>query len=317
MFIANQTMAQVALTRGFVTEEDLAVAVVARCRYAVAGSQQSLVAAELCDSRELPPIFKTPTWGGTSVTASGTVHGPPSPPFERGVELRVGSVVRRLRVCGDRRWSVGAAGQLVPGVARPFEGIRLGFDRAFGGAYDVAPGIDPKTKLPDPGGPVRFQLNPIGVGFYRDARHAEGRPLPNIEDHDEPIRRWDDRPTPAGVSPCPDHHALRLLGCDSGASDADFARLQHHAPPSLIFGDLAAGTELAVLGVGSGPLFFTLPAMPAVVATLPSTRLSPWRVRSVDLDCDASVVDVTSSVEFVCRPEGLPRWIYVTPTNRG
>jgi hypothetical protein len=99
------------------------------------------------------------------------------------VGFRVGPVQKLLRVFGDRTWSAGRPSDPLPFVAMP-----LIYERAFGG-------VDQRSPQPDKDWDWR---NPVGVGFAAEEAHLEGVPLPNIERSDSLIRRWDDRPAPAG-----------------------------------------------------------------------------------------------------------------------
>ena len=124
----------------------------------------------------------------TDVLLLGEAHAPGGVPVTRlDVGFRVGPVVKRLRVTGDRFWQGGAPSQPAPFVRMP-----ICWERAYGG-------IDPGSRAgPQPQWDER---NPIGTGFSLDAAHAEGLPLPNIEYPDQPVKALNDRPVPAGFGP--------------------------------------------------------------------------------------------------------------------
>src|SRR6185437_2934942 len=206
-------------------------------------------------------------WHGVSVTAAGHASGPPSPPFVCPVIFRVGDVERRLIVFGERCWERRFGGSLEASPAAPFDRIALGFTRAFGGGYDLPPGLLPGTDLPHPGLRVSYPLNANGVGFYPDERAAVGSPLPSIERPDQLLRRWNDQPEPAGFTPCPDLVAWRMRDEAAGraqqpepAQALPFTlptlRIQHHAPPWLIFDDVPVGTPIELHGLRASPLRF-------------------------------------------------------------
>lgn len=106
------------------------------------------------------------------------------------VGLRVGPVLKVLRVFGDRRWRV--IGMTDP---QPFEMMPLVYERAFGG-------VDAKSKQPDKDWDWR---NPVGTGFAVAGSHATGMPLPNVEDPKRLIRSWSDLPAPAGFGAIASH----------------------------------------------------------------------------------------------------------------
>lgn len=92
-----------------------------------------------------------------------------------------------LLVSGDRWWLDPAGGKA--SEPRPFSEMPLGYERAFGG----------------PG----FLANPAGKGAHLEGREAIERPLPNIEDPRDLVKRPQDRPAPAGFGPLSAHWAHR------------------------------------------------------------------------------------------------------------
>lgn len=115
------------------------------------------------------------------------------------VELRIGpSFVFKMLVYGDRKWTR-EGWSLVPDNPKAFERIPLTWNHAFGGTCKVD-GLD-----------FPSSANPKGLGFYWEKEQAEGQPLPNIEDPDNLIRKWDDRPKPVGTAPYPRYWELRIL----------------------------------------------------------------------------------------------------------
>jgi hypothetical protein len=132
----------------------------------------------------------------TDVLLLGEAHAPGGAPVTQlEVGFRVGPVLKRLRVTGDRVWQGGA-----PSPPRPFATMPIGWERAYGG-------IDPGSR--DSPQPQWDERNPIGTGFMLDAAHAEGLPLPNIEYPDQPVQAWSDRPLPAGFGPLGAHWLQR------------------------------------------------------------------------------------------------------------
>jgi hypothetical protein len=124
----------------------------------------------------------------TDVLLLGHAHAPRSEPLtELDVGFRVGPVVKRLHVSGDRKWQ-----GRTPSKPEPFVKMPLTYERAYGG-------IDPASQdTPSPQWDVR---NPLGTGFALHASRIDGMKLPNIEYPDQRLRNWEDRPAPASFGP--------------------------------------------------------------------------------------------------------------------
>ncbi len=67
----------------------------------------------------------------------------------------------------------------------------LVYERAYGG-------VDAKSEDYDKDWDWR---NPVGTGYAISSHNAAGLCLPNIEDPNDLIRSWKDRPAPAGFGP--------------------------------------------------------------------------------------------------------------------
>ena len=103
------------------------------------------------------------------------------------VMLRVGQVKKVIRVFGDRHWQ--CAGRLLPehsSVPKPFVTMNLVYERAFGGI--------------DMEGGGYCAENLVGRGFIakKSKKSLDGLPLPNLEDPNNLIKSWKDRPKPVG-----------------------------------------------------------------------------------------------------------------------
>jgi hypothetical protein len=101
--------------------------------------------------------------------------------------FRVGPLVKRVRVVGDRVWHGGAMS-----APQPFTKMPILYERAYGGADPASRGTD------SPQWDVR---NPLGTGFALSSSGLDGLSLPNVEYPDQPLRSWRDRPAPAGLGP--------------------------------------------------------------------------------------------------------------------
>jgi hypothetical protein len=329
MFLRNKTSLPVALAKGHVTDELAVAALVTLSAYAIEnGRLRTLESPPEAGAQDPPDTSRCLVWEGVSITAAGHVRGPRAAPFVRHVELAVGPVVRRLAVFGDRVWERALGGGLVASDAQPFDAIELSFARAFGGGFDVPPGTLPGTDLPHPGFRQDHTFNPRGVGLYADEARALGAPLPNIERPGELLRRWDDSPEPAGLSPCGDLVGWRVHAeeapklrahLDRGGLLAEMPlrlpsfRLQHHAPPDLVFDTLPVGTEIKLSGLGGAPLRFALPSCPAqaiVRGRKGEVDVVP-RLRAVHVDADRALALVVHDLAFRYDPRRAPTWVRI------
>lgn len=123
---------------------------------------------------------------------NGTAYAPRGrPETEVEVGVRVGSLVKRFRVIGNRVWTRGARGP-IPSQPEPFLQMPITYDVAFGGTDETE---EPHTA---------YRFNPVGRGYhhrpYKDS--VWDRPLPNTEELGYSVNdpRGDYRPMSYG--PC-------------------------------------------------------------------------------------------------------------------
>ena len=148
MFIRNKTRNRVGLARTVVNDELSAASAVVFSRYRIESDRLVWLEEPPVRSPASPPDpLAFPLWKGVSVTAIGQVVGPPRAPFIRQVNISVGDEVRRLAVFGGRRWRKTLGGDLVASDPEPFDTLPLVFTRAFGGFYNMTPGLFPGTNL--------------------------------------------------------------------------------------------------------------------------------------------------------------------------
>lgn len=107
---------------------------------------------------------------------------------EVDVTFQVGSMIKRIRVFGDRTWQPRVLGY-GPTAPEPFLKMPLVYERAFGGNDATA------SKPEHHGTELR---NPIGRGYRvnSDPYAIIDSPLPNLEDPSGLISGWKDRPRP-------------------------------------------------------------------------------------------------------------------------
>lgn len=191
---------------------------------------------------------------GVDVMVFGSARPPGGRPVTRlDVEVEVGPEFRgHVIVWGDRVWER-RGGRLVPGEPEPFRAIPLTVALAFGG-FDVWDEL-----------PIAFQDNPLGRGYYLDEERAEGKPLPNIEHPDAPIRVWNDQPEPVGTCQCSRFFGPRLrrvveVDEETVAIRAVRPALYNEAFPGMIAPAARPGDRVTIRGVREdGPISFTLP----------------------------------------------------------
>jgi hypothetical protein len=113
------------------------------------------------------------------------------------VTVELGSLTRALRITGDRLW---ASSDRAPASSEgaAFTSMPLDYSHAFGGSAVLLDGE--ASPYPD---------NPSGRGWIAFAEHAVGTPLPNVEEDDQLVTRWDQRPLPASLLPLPRASYLR------------------------------------------------------------------------------------------------------------
>jgi hypothetical protein len=126
----------------------------------------------------------------TDVLLNGKAYAPGGKPAQRvTVRLTVDRMTKTLQVSGDRYWLKEMVGGFTMTSPEPFEEMPIIYERAFGGR---------DTRHADSADHQFEPLNPIGTGFATREKHLEGQAAPNIEDPNQLISSWKDRPPPAG-----------------------------------------------------------------------------------------------------------------------
>lgn len=117
------------------------------------------------------------------------------------VSLRVGPIMKMVRVVGDRYWykTLGVTSMTKPS---PINRIPLIYERAFGGWDRSDPDTDKHS----------FEAsNPVGTGFRKKrGKFEEKVKLPNLEDPLHPLRSYTGRPPPTGFGFISPHWEPRL-----------------------------------------------------------------------------------------------------------
>jgi hypothetical protein len=159
----------------------------------------------------------------------------------------------QIAVFGDRVW-VRQGRQLVASTPRPFVSLPLSLDCAYGGK-DVWDGLE-----------IPFPNNPNGKGFYLTPEQAVGKPLPNLEDPQRPIRNWNDQPDPVGMGLCPlgfgPHVRESVRFNDLGVMVELKPRFFNHAFPKMIAPQVVPGETVLLDGASpNGALRFRIPLL--------------------------------------------------------
>jgi hypothetical protein len=130
---------------------------------------------------------------GTDVLVHGNAYAPRGQRVPAvDVALKVGAMVKRLRVHGVRAWMTSyRSSAIVPGPARPFDKIPITYENAFGGTDPDAPA----------GKPTCSMHNPVGRGFTHDPKKLVDRAAPQVESPDTQIEAGPNNLRPAGLGP--------------------------------------------------------------------------------------------------------------------
>ena len=232
----------------------------------------------------------------TDVVFIGHAHAPSTRTTQMDVGVRVGPLLRSLRVFGDRVW-IRAAGGLVLTPPIAFERMPVSYERAFGG-WDVS--------HPDPGRHAFEPRNPAGRGFCVRWGRRERILAPNLESIREPIRSPFDRPAPVGlgfVSPCWQPRAMlagtyddawRRQRCPLLPVDFD-PRFHNAASPGLVASGYLRGEEdVATVGLTpEGQLGFRLPGVPPPTVRVSLAHAADHRPKA---NLDTVIVDLDDRV---------------------
>ena len=227
--------------------------------------------------------------------------------------IRVGSLSKSVRVSGNRYWTKGSLG-IIMTPPEPFERIPLIYENAFGGWDRSDPDTSKHTFEP---------RNPVGLGFR--ARWNANEPLvrvANIEDAQQLITAFNDRPLPSGFGFLSPHWQPRASL--AGTYDAnwmeqrmpllprDFDRRYFNAAsPGLVAPAYLRGDE-AVTVIGASPrgrLDFHLPgaATPRVTVALRGQNSVTLNARFDTLIVDTDTRSVMLLWRAAIRVKEVPR----------
>jgi len=209
------------------------------------------------------------------------------------VSIELGDFRRRILVFGNRVWE--RRGQrLGPSEPEPFLAVRLSAENSFGG----------KTSWD--GLELPFPNNVAGKGYYLEEAEALGKALPNIEDPEQLIVNWGDRPDPVGVWPCPMANGKRLqLGVEfdeDGMLRKLRPRLFNAAFPEMVVDRVQPGDCCRLVGVSeSGPLTFRIPHFELRIQLTFDDEIiqKPLAIDQIGIEADEHRVFITYRYPFL------------------
>lgn len=218
------------------------------------------------------------------------------------VEVRLGQTRKVAIVTGQRFW-MGSG--MRPSAPDSFECVELRYENAFGG---VSPHETGAWEL----------RNPVGKGFCSSRKDAQDRELPNIEDPREPVRSWQDRPSPCSFGPVARSWMprVKLAGTYDEAWQSSRApwwpedfdeRFFAAASPGLTLVDPPYGMPVGLFGLApDGPIVFTLPEMryEVLCRLRDGQRTHPLKLDSVAIEVEERQVALIYRVG-IPLPDGL------------
>jgi hypothetical protein len=236
---------------------------------------------------------------GVSVCAMGSVYPQSGEARVAAATMRVGTETRTIAVFGPRVWEKSiVTGVLSPSQPLPFKSVAMAWQNAFGGVVRQPASVvtldGEEAFLPAHESGYAYNLD--GVGFYTDARHALGQPLPQLEDPAQLIETWNTYPEPVCFAPCPLWSGLRarFVMRDGQFDVSRINRVASRAAPRTTFDQIEPGAIIALGGMrrGGERLSFATPPSPVdvVVTVGGASERVPLALDAVDLDAEAAEV---------------------------
>ncbi|HEV2331447.1 MAG TPA: DUF2169 domain-containing protein [Verrucomicrobiae bacterium] len=235
----------------------------------------------------------------TDVALVGCAVAPQSGTTVMDVSLRVGPLIKRVRVFGERRWKKGLLGLSIS-KPLPFDRIPLTYENAYGGKDTSAK--DSKNHGQEP-------RNPVGRGFRSKKSSLEFADvlLPNVEEPSDFLRQPGGGVAPAGFGFIGRDWEPRLQYTGTYNEKwmqermpllpLDFNERFHNAAhPDLTARDYLKGNEaVEVIGcTRPGRFSFSLPGVKLVARALMARNSVgiPLNLNTVLLDFDAMKVSL-------------------------
>lgn len=236
---------------------------------------------------------------GVDMMIVGHVY-PPRPPAVTTTatiqaQTQDGQWSRSVAVFGDRTWRRQGRQWSVTGPAS-FVRMEIGLARAFGGSAE-------RDDLR-----IEYPLNPHGMGFYITEEQAEGQPLPNFEELDQLISKWNDAPEPVGLGFCPYELGARARASVTmradGKASFDLVKLLSNAFPRMVAPPIAFGGRIELKHfTPQGTLAFRVPDPGVLVHMQIGDKIAerPLKVEQIGVAPDLGRVFVTYRYPFRYR----------------
>jgi hypothetical protein len=244
------------------------------------------------------------------VLVDGCAHAPESRPVkDLLVGLQVGPLRKALKVIGPRSWRKSLGGA-APGEPQPFTCMPLHYGHAFGGTLD-----DDADQV------HAFAANPAGLGWApRDKlRQMTGRPAPNLEAIDDPVRSPHGRYRPVALGAVARHWEPRAQR--AGTYDAAWKRDVYPYLPADFddrFEQCAADDQQIDYPTGGESVTLTnlLPGRPELRFALPAFDAVKVRVLRRDYSAE-ELPTVVDTLFFETEQDRFSAvWRAATPIRR-
>ena len=235
--------------------------------------------------------------GITSVCATGFAYPTDAGDRQSVVRLRVGDKDLDIAVFGERRWRRGVDGAPTPSRPEPIERVPMAWTHAYGGKVKRPPSrleVD-GTEMILCGHEASYPHNTDGLGFALDRKDAIGEAMPQLEDPQRLVQRWDDYPEPVCFAPYPMSGGLRARFIVDGTT-IDKTRipdLHSRAAPRNTFAPIEPGIRIALAGMSQpDALAFTVPDVGLSIAvSVGDDRQSfDFALDAIDIDAEARQV---------------------------
>ncbi len=216
---------------------------------------------------------------------------------------------RSVAVFGDRTWQRQRR-EWIASSPVPFTRMEISLARAFGGSAEHG---DLRVEYP---------LNPHGRGFYITEDQAEGQPLPNFEEVDQRVTKWNDAPDPAGLGFCPYELGMRARESTTvreGQASFDLVKLLSAAFPRMVAPPIAFGQRIELERfTPQGTLAFLVPD-PGVLVRMrigSKTAERPLKVEQIGIAPDLGRAFITYRYPFRYKlRKGEERSCLLVPAN--
>jgi len=235
----------------------------------------------------------------SDIVLVGHAHAPKRGATKVEVSLNVGAYEKTVRVFGDRKWGK-LFGIVTISSAQPFEKIPLVYEKAFGGWDRNDPDAHKHKFEP---------RNPVGTGYHGRHHLQEGMPLPNLEDPYDLIKKYSDKPAPAGFGFISPNWQPRVKY--AGTYNAKWQeermpllplnfdrRFFNAASPGLITSGYLRGDEQVVIKNAStkGTLAFKLPGVPPPVVNV---ALRGFKKHTLTTNLDTVIINTDEDKVFL------------------